>query len=211
MKKQLFNVLATLALAAPMASAHADLIDIVFTGIADFEVEEQVFEDAAFTVRTTADTAKLALTTIPLTDIVGFQYEDLPGRIEIAGLGEGTFTEGISVFSNPTGQIAGLMAYVNFMPFHQVFPLADMFGLKSPVLANYDLKSDLLLEGAEFYDPQQWYQVKTSFGPLTATGFESVTMQVSASAVPEISSALLFALGACFLGGASALRRSKQT
>ena len=208
MTKQFRGMLmAALAMAATMGSAHADPVEITFTGFADFQLGEEIFEDAAFTIRTAADTANVLRTTVPNTTIRVLQYQGLPATLFVDGLGDGKLTYNVSVFSNPVGQIAGLMASVNFIPFHSVFDMVDMFGLKSPVLATYDLKSDLRLEDAEFYDPQQWYELDTSFGKLTATGFQSVKMDVKVTPVPEASSGMLFALGGGLLMGAGASRR----
>ena len=57
------------------------------------------------------------------------------------------------------------------------------------------------IDDGPVYDPQQWFELDTSFGPLTATGFQSVSMHVATSAVPESSTALLLALGMCAVVG----------
>ena len=205
MKKQFTHALAALAMVSCGGTAHAGFVDIVFSGIADFQIGEQTIDDAAFTVRTTANTNLLFHVPVQGRDYTALQYEGLAGALTIEGLGEGTITEAISVFNNPTEQVLGLMAVVNFMPFHSLIGPVDMFGLVSPQLASYDLKSDLLLEDAGFYDGQQWYEVETSLGKVTATGFESVKLQVTT--VPEASTSLLFALGGCGLLWAAARRR----
>jgi hypothetical protein len=206
MTKQFRSVMTALAMAVSAMSAHAGLIDITFSGVADFQIGEQILEDAAFTVRTTADTAKVFLTSPPFSDIEVLQYDELVGLLTIDGLGSGSFTKTIAVFSNPADEVAGLMAHAQVNPFAQVFEIVDLLDVKSPQLASYDLKSDIVLNDAAFYDPQQWYQVETSFGKVTASGFEAVKMQVAASTVPEPSTALFFALGSAMLIGAATMR-----
>lgn len=202
---------AALVLAASAPSAHAEPIDFTFSGIADFELGDRTFENAAFTVRATADTAQRKVTEHPFDFNEMVQYDELPGLLSVAGLGEGSFTTGLTIFNNPAVQTVGVATRVEFIPFSQIFQIADLFGLRSPELATYDLKSDLLLEGAGFYDPMQWFEIGTSFGKLTATGFQSVAMQVSVSPVPESSTAWLFALGGALMAGAGAASRRRAS
>ncbi|MFT3858736.1 MAG: hypothetical protein QM742_14980 [Aquabacterium sp.] len=208
MKKPFQSMLGALALALPTLAAQAAPIDFTFSGVADFELEDgRTLEDAAFTVRTTADTVNLQKFFFEEFDVL--QYTDLTASLSVAGLGDGQFTDRVGVFANPAVQSVGFQAPVSWLPFKQVFSIADLFALMHPTVEGFDMASDFKLDEAQVYDPQQWFIIPTSFGKLSATGFQSLTMQVTTSPVPEPLNAALFGLGGIALIGLMGVRRAQ--
>lgn len=209
MKNKPFKkLLPALAVVLSASLAHAEPIEFIFSGTADFELGDTLIEGARFDIRTTAMTE--ALTELDHQGVTVFEYANLAGTLFVEGLGDGQFTSPVGLFHAPAMQMAGYMAAVNFMPFHQVFTPLDILNVVAPELASYDMKSDLAVELAQAVDPQQWYQVKTSLGPLTAYGFRDMTLQAKVSPVPEVSSAAMWMMGGALWLAGAAVRRSRS-
>ncbi len=207
--KQVKPYLAALAMAVSSTAAQAEPIEFVFSGTADFELGEQFIEGARFSLRATADTESLGK--LDHFGLPVFEYANLSGTLFVEGLGEGVFLDPVGLFQSPELETVGFMAAVNFQPFHQVFTPLDILDIRAPVLLTYDMKSDLQLSNTEVFDPQQWYQVGTSLGALTAYGFHDVSLQVTLSPVPEPSTVALWALGGVMVAGVACRRRREAS
>jgi hypothetical protein len=176
-----------------VVAGHASPINYSFTGTGTGSIDSTSFTNSSFEVSINGNTANVMVQP-SLGGALGIL--NLPGTIEIAGIGLLTFSDPLFVFGGiPNDEIG----FGEFFQGNLIVISASGSGL-----ATYDLKSDFgPVTGTNLF-LNQFHGVTTNQGELTFTAMSPATFVADLSpvtSIPEPSHLLLLGFGLLWLWG----------